>query len=257
MPMYFTKLLPRLVYPLSLFILMAMFSGLAILRRKKTGVVLFFLSLSFLWVSSMPVVSSFLIASLEKRFPPVPVSKSNKADAIVVLGAAAGAADPPRSEVELTGASDRILHTTRLFRSGKAPVVIASGGGIRWLTSKTPESDSMIVLLKEWGVPSNAIVREFESLNTYQNAVKTKILLDIRGIKSILLVTSAFHMPRALATFQKVGINAIPSPTDYNVIYREEYTILDFLPDAGALGGTTLAMKEYLGWAVYYIRGWI
>ena len=65
------------------------------------------------------------------------------------------------------------------------------------------------------------------------------------------------HMPRALATFRTVGISAIPSPTDYGATDREEFTILDFLPDAEALVGTTRAIKEYLGMVVYWWRGWI
>jgi len=257
MPLYFSKLLPRLVYPLSIFILTAMFSGLIVLRRKKTGVALLFLSICFLWASSMPIVSSALIASLEQRFLPTPVSKSLKADAIVLLGGGSAAADPPRVEVELNESSDRILHAARLFRARKAPMIIASGGSIKWLATKTPEADTMNVLLKEWGVPAKAIIRESVSLNTYQNAVNTKRLLDKQGLKKVLLVTSAFHMPRALATFKKAGVSAIPSPTDYWVVHRESHTLMDYLPDAGALGGTTLAMKEYLGFLVYYMRGYI
>jgi uncharacterized SAM-binding protein YcdF (DUF218 family) len=64
-------------------------------------------------------------------------------------------------------------------------------------------------------------------------------------------------MPRALATFRAEGINALPSPTDYEVVDREGYTILDFLPDAEALADTTQAIKEYMGLVVYRWRGWI
>ena len=205
----------------------------------------------------MQAFSSYLVASLERRFLPVPIAESPSADAIVVLGGCVGAADYPRIEVDLTDASDRVLHAARLYRAGKAPIIIATGGAIGWLGSKTPEARSISRLLQEWGVPASAIVIESGSLNTYQNAENTKRLLERRGLKSILLVTSAMHMPRALATFRAAGINAIPSPTDYEVIDREELTILDFLPDAEALADTTKAVKEYLGLVVYRWRGWI
>ena len=64
-------------------------------------------------------------------------------------------------------------------------------------------------------------------------------------------------MPRALATFRAAGVKAVPSPTDYEVVDKQQTTIMDFLPDAEALEGTTRAMKEYLGYAVYWMRGWI
>lgn len=234
-----------------------MLSGLLVLWRKKVAVALLFVSMGILWTSSMPAFSSYLIASLERRCLPIPVTESPSADAIIVLGGCVGAADYPRVEVDLTGAADRVLHAARLYRAGKSPMVIATGGAIKWLGSKTPEAHSISRLLQEWGVPAKSIIIELGSLNTYQNAVNTKRLLDRQGLENILLVTSAMHMPRALATFRMAGINAIPSPTDYGVTDREESTILDFLPDAGALAGTTQAIKEYLGLAVYRWRGWI
>ena len=111
--------------------------------------------------------------------------------------------------------------------------------------------------LRKWGVPANAIVIEPKSLNTYQNAINTKQLADNHGLDSVLLVTSARHMPRALATFRKVGINAIPSPTDYLIVNRKNLAVEDLLPNAGALWGTTAALREYLGFLTYRWRGWI
>ena len=79
-------------------------------------------------------------------------------------------------------------------------------------------------LLVEWGVPSTAILIETKSLNTYQNAINVKPILESHNINNVLLVTSAIHMPRALATFQSVGINAIPSPTDYKTLDRNDFS---------------------------------
>ena len=227
------------------------------LWRKKLGVTLLFLTVALLWVSSTSAFSSYLIASLERQYLPIPVSKSPKADAIVILGGGVGAAEPPRIEVDLTDASDRILHAARLYKAGKAPLIIATGGANAWLGTKTPEAFTMDKLLREWGIPENAIVTEQKSLNTYQNAINTKGLLNQKKLKTVLLVTSASHMPRALATFRSVGINAIPSPTDYKIVDQRKSILLSLLPDIGALGGTTLALKEYLGLLVYRWRGWI
>jgi len=255
MPLYLTKLLPQLIYPLSISLWLFILSFLLVFRRKKTAAGLLLASIAILWICSTQVCSSYLIASLEKQYPSVPIAESPKADQIVVLGGAVSTVNYPKIKVGITDASNRILHAARLFRAGKAPKIITSGGSIPWMGSPVPESQAVTALLSEWGVPEDAIIQEPESLNTYQNAAKTKRLFDKQKLKSILLVTSAFHMPRALATFRAAGIHAIPSPTGFHINTEKKFTLLDILPDAGALNGTTLAMKEYLGWVVYWILG--
>jgi len=212
-----------------------------------------FVSVGVFWIFTTPIVSSHMVASLEKKFLPVPIDKSPTADAIVVLGGSIVGPDSPRIDIELTGSSDRILHAARLYRAGKAPIVIATGGAM----DSQSEAYAMKAQLTEWGVPKKNVIIETESLNTYRNAVNSKPLLDKRRVKRVLLVTSAIHMPRALATFRTLGINAIPSPTDYLEVDRKKYEIKDFLPDIDGLGKTSLAVKEYLGLLAYRWRGWI
>ena len=166
MYLFLSKLLPQLIYPLALCLWLAISSGLLFFRRKKTAVGLLFVSVGILWISSMPAFSSYLVKSLERSFLPVPVAESPSADAIVVLGGCVGAADYPRVEVDLTNASDRVLHAARLYRAGKAPIVIATGGAIRRLGSKTPEACSISRLLQEWGVPASAIAEHVNENET-------------------------------------------------------------------------------------------
>ena len=239
-------------YPAALGLWLVILTGL-IVYRKKAALWFLFISVGFFWIFTTPIVSSYMVASLEQKFMPVPVDKSPTADAIVVLGGSIAGPDSPRIDIELTDNSDRILHSARLYRAGKAPIVFAAGGAM----DTQPEAYAMKALLVEWGVPEKNVVIETESLNTYQNAVNTKPLLDKQGIKRILLVTSAIHMPRALATFQALGINAIPSPTDYLEVDLKNYEIKDFLPDIDALGKTSMVIKEYLGLMVYRWRGWV
>ena len=114
-----------------------------------------------------------------------------------------------------------MLHAARLYRAGKAPVIVISGGHIPWLGSNIPEARSIQSLLEEWDVPRASIIAETASRNTYENAMLTKELLAERGLHRVLLVTSAWHMPRALATFKSAGINAIPAATDFRVTYQD------------------------------------
>ena len=256
------ELIPSRIYnyflnPFSVSLLLLVVSCVLIFSRTKLATIFLILAVVTLWLSSTPLLSSYLMASLEGKYLPIPVSKSPNADAIVVLGAAVGAAEAPRLDIDLTDASDRIRHAAKLYNAGKAPIVISVGGGFRMFKEIEPESNSMTTLLKEWGVPVYALLTETLSLNTRQNAVNTKRLLENKDIGSILLVTSAMHMPRALATFRSAGINAIPSPTDYMIVNRNEPAVSDLLPDAGALGGTTVALKEYLGFLYYRLRGWV
>jgi len=256
MNLILSKVALQFAFPLGFCLTLGMISSLLVFKSKRTGVALLSLSLVMLWISSTPGFSSYLIAGLESQYPPLPAAESPEADAIVVLGGAVGTSRSPGIEVQLVNASDRVLHAARLYRSGKAPIVIATGGSSPWRGVTTPEAPAIMTLLQEWGVPDSAIVIESASLNTYQNAIHTKALLDSRGLKAVLLVTSAMHMPRALATFSSAGINAIPSPTDYQVVERDGITIFSFLPDAAALAGTSQAIKEYLGMMVYRWRGW-
>jgi uncharacterized SAM-binding protein YcdF (DUF218 family) len=99
--------------------------------------------------------------------------------------------------------------------AGKARFVIASGGALR----KGPaETYAMAALLTAWGVPQEAIILETASRNTYENAINSKRLLEAHGLHQVLLVTSALHMPRALALFRALGIDAGPAPTDFEVV---------------------------------------
>ena len=215
------------------------------------------MGVTVLWVASTPIFADYLGLTLESRYPPVAVGGTPSDDAIVVLGGAVGGPEPPRITLDLTDASDRVLHTARLYRASKAPVVVISGGAIPWLGSDIPEAESMQTLLEEWGVPAASIISESISRNTHDNAVLTKRLLVERGLRRVLLVTSAMHMRRALATFASAGVDAVPAATDFTVTYRDHRTLIDFLPDAKALSHTTDAIKEYIGYAYYRWRGWI
>jgi uncharacterized SAM-binding protein YcdF (DUF218 family) len=208
-------------------------------------------------------VNDWLIQSLEMRH--LPLKEMPKADAIVVLGGCTKPAEPPRPWVEVSEEGDRLVYAARLYREGKAPLVILSGGRIDWRGGGPPESADMAQLMEAMGVPKSAIEQDPSSLNTRENAVNVKKIMDTRGIRKILLVTSAMHMPRSVLIFKKLGIDPIPSPTDFLTTQRDiqelssstEAILLGNLPDAERLWLTTKAIKEYIGIAVYWLRGWV
>nr|WP_262507583.1 YdcF family protein [Salinibacter altiplanensis] len=92
-------------------------------------------------------------------------------------------------------------------------------------------------------MPEDAILLESKSANTYQNATRTADVMSRQDLDGVLLVPSPLHMPRALAVFWSAGIRAVPAPTDVQVGDRN-HTVLDVLPDAGVLAGSTAAIRE-------------
>src|SRR5262249_43177615 len=112
-------------------------------------------------------------------------------------------------------------------------------------------------LLQTYGVPPDLIIVEGNSRNTHENAINTAAIWRERHFHSGLLVTSATHMPRALASFRKADLDVVPWPADFRGhSYPLVATVFDLLPDAGALEKTTSAIKEWVGLAVYRLRGW-
>ncbi len=160
-----------------------------------------------------------------------------------------------------------MLYAAQLYKEGKAPYILLSGGDIEWLsTGATTPAEDMATLLVKMGVPENALWLETESKNTYENALYAKKMLDEQGINQILLVTSAMHMPRAVALFEKQGFEVTPLPVDFSVTDSISASsgqgilvskLIDILPSASNLAMTTNAMKEYLGYFIYKLQGWL
>lgn len=254
----FTKIATLLIYPLSVALgLWGLGLLLLALRRPRLAAASLVVGFLTLWTASSRPVANALAYALESRYPPVRVQHSPQADAIVLLGSGVREPTPPSPWSDATDSVDRIIHTARLYRAGKAPRVIATGGRMPWARSQLSQADLMGYLLEEWGVPGDAIIRESASVNTYENVQFTAALLEGSGIDEVLVVTSALHMPRAMALFRSAGIRAIAAPTDFRTTPSLATSLQHWLPDTGALELTNMAVKEYVGAVVYRWRGWI
>lgn len=262
--LYLSKLLPLLIYPLSFACLLL--AALLVLRRSPRWVLwLGVLAFLLLWLGGNRLVSMALVRSLEwQYFPPTVLPH---ADVIVLLGGGEEPVSPPQPLAGVNDAGDRIIYAAWLYQQGAAPHILASGGivGVDG-PALQPGAEVMGQLLTLMGVPAEALWLEPRSQNTYENAVETKRLLDPTGIRRIILVTSALHMPRARAIFANQGYDVIPAPTDYVVTeasWRYYLTpdptvqVFNLFPTAEALHDTMRAMKEYTGILVYRLRGWL
>lgn len=256
MSLLLSKVLSLLIHPLSLGLLLLLGAGLASSLEWRISPAIFGLGLLVLWMPSTPLFSDWVQGTLESRHPPAPVKEAPTAGAIVILGGSVGAPRPPRVYPDLHESADRVWHAARLHRADKASLIIASGGTPPWKDQRFREAPVMQRLLTSWGVPADSVVLESSSANTYENATHVAEIVDERKFDRVLLVTSALHMRRALATFRSAGVNALPAATDYQVV-ESEPTLLRVLPSAGALAGSTAAIREYVGYWVYDWRGWI
>jgi uncharacterized SAM-binding protein YcdF (DUF218 family) len=197
--------------------------------------------------------------SLELRY--VPEGPLPAAQAIVVLASYAEPGRPPSPTVSMDSeTANRLLYGAQLYREHRAPTVILSGGTLPWLRNVAPMSEAMAEVIELLGVPKSAIIQDTGSANTYENALGVKAILEDRHIGRILLVTSAMHMPRAMALFKHQGIDAIAAPCDFTRLVGSDRggwqgALLHLIPEAGNLVITTLVSREYLGMAVYRATG--
>jgi uncharacterized SAM-binding protein YcdF (DUF218 family) len=255
--LFLSKLLPVFVYPLGAAIALGLCALLLSLTRfRKLGRGLLAVTLAGLWIAATPAFANWLGWQLESRYPAELIESLPQSDAIILLGGAMRQPLSARSGPSLAEAGDRIIAALRIYRAGKAPRILVTGGNLPWQTNAVPEAEHIASLLAELGVPRSDIVLETASRNTRENAVNSAAIVKEEGWRSALLVTSAFHMHRALAAFATAGVAVTPAPADFRARRPFYDGLLDFLPDAEALSLTTLSVKEWLGLLAYRARGW-
>ncbi|MCX7112274.1 MAG: YdcF family protein [Proteobacteria bacterium] len=218
-------------------------------QRPRTRMFFLILGLGTLYLTSIPATSNWLMGRLEV-YPPVSLDKS-AAEAIVVLGA-----DRRRNAPEYGGDTmnrlglERLRYAAKLGKMTGLPI-LASGGVGQESEGEVPEAELMNAILREFGVEANWL--EGKSQNTYENALFSSQMLKGVGIGEILLVTHAWHMPRAIEAFERAGMRVTPAPTGLmNPNHKTDFQ--DFLPSASALQSTFWALHEMLGRWWYHYR---
>jgi uncharacterized SAM-binding protein YcdF (DUF218 family) len=175
-------------------------------------------------------------------------------DAAVVLG---GMVDAPASrasgEVELTEAADRVTRALELWRSGRVKALVISGGNVWPRPGEPAEAERLAAKLAAWGVPPEALVVEGKSRNTRENALETARVVAARGYTSLVLVTSALHMPRALGCFRAVGITPDALPVDRRA---SDGAGDSWQPRVAELSKATDVLRELAGRLVYRVAGY-
>jgi len=243
---YLHKVLPLLASPLFLVIILVL-CGL-IFRSRRAGLA----AVGILIVCSLPVLSNKLISYLERDYSLVPPASAKTADAIVVLSGMVRTIDGANGlEYEWGEASDRIFAGIDLIKENKAPALVLTSGKLPWSVGK-PEGEYLRDIAEKLGVSSDVILLTENVQNTDQEAKAVTKLLN-KEVPNIILVTSAFHMPRAQKVFEAAGIVVSPFPVDFLSV-ADKTTLMHFIPSAGAFSDTSFFVREIIGRLYYKLK---
>jgi uncharacterized SAM-binding protein YcdF (DUF218 family) len=220
--------------------------------RRRLGLALASAGLGTLFVFSLPAVANRLWHALEAGEADTWQPEATY-DAVVLLG---GAVSPFGSTPDVVAWNDnveRLLVVHQLLVSGQARMAIVSGGSLG--TDALPtEAEYLARQLETWGIAKERVVVENLARNTRENALFTRALLEARGLKKVLLVTSAYHMQRGAGCFRAAGVAVDTLKVDYRM--REPSRDGHLLPRSEYLADSARALREYLGRLVYWVLGY-
>ncbi len=252
---FLSKIFSLILYPLLITIILIIASLFWAKKKPRVSRTLAISALLILWVGSTEWFSSLLSAPLESRIPRS--TQLEGIDAIVVLSGMTDLKLSGKGKVELEEAADRIFHGILLARRFPQSRLIISGGSGSAMDQEASEAHLLSkYFVPEFGIPIERILTDGTSRNTFENAANTSKILNKHGLKRPVLITSASHMPRALACFRKQGIEPFPYPVDF-ISRLGRLNIASFLPKASSLAVTNRAIHEYVGLLAYRIMGYI
>lgn len=238
---YLNKILPLFVLP------MGVSFGLLAIGLWRRRLVFAWVGAAVLWVSSMPLVADRLTLLVQRGMERAPAAAAPSAGAIVVLSSGRVTA-PGAARISEWADADRFFGGIELYRAGKAPLLIFTGGWVPWAPDDPPEGEVLARIAGDLGVPADRIFVTERVVNTQAEARAVAALLQSRGqLKMpLLLVTSAFHMARARALFEEAGLIVTPFPVDF-WMESSGVGVLDLLPSPGGLGRTSTIIRELYG----------
>lgn len=238
-------------------ILILMLTAAFLLVRGVLGRVLLFIATAILSLMSLPAVASLLIGPLEIYPALSPVGPfPSGAQAILVLGADRYAGAPEYGGDTVDRISmERVRYGAALQRATGLPLYVT--GGVLPGERSSPVGVLMARTLEdELGVPVAGV--ESRSRDTWENAAFSKAMLEQDGIAHVLLVTSAWHLPRAVEACTRAGLVVTPAPTGFvtHRLSQRDSKLYEWLPSAPAFLTSSLAVHEHLGRVWYRVREW-
>ena len=165
---------------------------------------------------------------------------------------------PNHDRHNFSQSGNRFFNAYELYRTGKIEKILLTGGSGRLMGIRKKEAHGVHEFLKRIGIPEEDIIIEPESRNTYENAIFTKKILEQKNIRgNFLLITSAFHMRRSKACFDKAGVSYTPFSVDF-IGEKDHWRPSNILiPDRKGFANWELLIKEWVGYIAYWVVGYI
>lgn len=240
---FFGKAFWIVAQPLTLALIVNILAFLALLTgRRKTAGFLSLLAGGGLFIVLFTSAGAWGLQQLEARYPR-PTFTTPPACMIVLGGAFDLEVTAGRGGMEMNQAADRFIEAARLARLYPQAKILVSGGDGSFSGDYKGDADLSPAYFEAMGVEPGRIIRETASRNTAENVGETKALLEANALSDCLLITSAYHMPRAKALFDQVGVTIVPWPSDYRSSGRVDLR-LDFTqPSLNAQLASTAARE--------------
>ena len=238
------------------FVILLGIVGALLLRTRflRAGWRLVVASLVLLAVIGLSPVGNALIVPLEERFPPWDHGRGAPHGMVVLGGALSPDVSYARNTVALNEAAERLTAVAELARRYPDARIIFSGGSGSVIFEERPEAEFALRLLESLGVARGRVVADDKSRNTVENARFSRELAQPKPGERWLLITSAYHLPRAIGIFRKAGFPVEAYPVDWRT--RGPGDALRPFPTMGeGMRRTDTAMREWIGLVAYWLGG--
>ena len=239
------KILPLFVMPILVFILIILFSTFKGFKK------LTYYSLFLFYIVSTPIFSNLVMKQVEGEYEFGKFENQNKADAIVVLSGIMRINEFENDYKIEWGDTDRFFKGIELYNFNKSNIIVFTGGKSPYNKTKKSEGDILKEYAIKFGVKEEDILITKEVLNTSDESYAVTDLIGNK--RTIILITSAFHMSRAKSLFEKQGHIVIPYKVDFKTPPKLSWNFIDFIASSGGLRKTEIALREVLGRLYYRI----
>lgn len=253
----FLKFISPLVHPVGFaWLLLLATTALCLRRRQFRPAAAAGSAALLLWILCQPWLAVLLIGKLERPWLQATLDSAPNADAIVVLGGGWRTSRSDFAALDLTACGDRLIAGFELCRRGKAPHLVVGGDPLEPAPGMKPSSEQVRQWFYDWKIAPATFHTLGPVRSTREEAIRTRELSEKAGWKSVLLVTSAMHMRRSVATFEKAGVQIHPVACDFQVLrLPETYLGWKCFPDEDALATFGQWWHEQLGWLAYRTLG--
>ena len=243
---YLHKLLPLFIMPTMVFVVLIL-----ICTYKGYKKSIYFFSTLF-YIISTPIFSNYIMKIVEGEYSFQKLENLEKADAIVILGGMLKINQFENNYIVEWGDADRFFKGIELYNSFKSDKIVFTGGKSPFNLTEVSEGSILKNYAVKYGILEENIAVTKDVFNTYDESLAVSEVLGEN--KTIILVTSAFHMKRAKFLFEKQNLRVIPYKVDYLSTTNPKLYFIDFVPSSSGLQKTEIALRELLGRLYYSFR---